>query len=345
MRAANTTLTELKDSSIADLTQPTGRFTMADWFTTPNPIHRFLTGQSLLRVASAALVSMSLWAGAAVADPFRATNPKAIGDRTENAFKAIFEQGNYSTTTRQQLNQAEQTEPNEPLVYAMQASMAYIDLQGEKDKAKKAELLDRIKSYGDKTRSAAQSLASSDPLRSNIYTAVSHFLGGGYILLKEGTVKGAPAGLSELQQAFKAMDAAEKIAPNDPELNLLKGFMDLMMAVNLPFSSPTQAISRLEKYAGPKYLADRGIAIGYRDLKQPQQALVAVDRALQMTPNNPDVMYLKAQILTRQGNHKESVAWFEKALQKEKQLPESTRKQIKRELKSAKKKAGIPETK
>jgi tetratricopeptide (TPR) repeat protein len=284
------------------------------------------------------IVSLKLWANVAVAaDPFRTTDARPIGDRTEAAFRALFEKGDYSDLTRQQLNMAEQAEPNEPLAYALQASMTFIDFQNEKeDKGRKAELLQRLKSYSERTRAAAQALTSTDPLRGNLYTAVSHFLEGGYILLRDGTVKGAPSGLGELQQAFKAMDAAAAIAPNDPELNLIKGFMDLIIAVNLPFSSPTQAIARLEKYAGPKYLAERGIAIGYRDLKQPDKALEAVDRALKLTPNNPELMYLKAQILVRQGNRQASLEWFEKALKQREQLPAATVKQIKREQSRAK---------
>jgi hypothetical protein len=43
----------------------------------------------------------------------------------------------------------------------------------------------------------------------------------------------------------------KKVDPNDPELNLITGYMDLMLAVNLPFSDPAQAIERLEKYGSP----------------------------------------------------------------------------------------------
>lgn len=300
--------------------------------------------QTAARLTSAALVSV-LWASAAIADPFRPDNPKQIGDRTEVAFSAIFEQGNYSATTRQKLNEAEKAEPSEPLIHALQASMVFMDLQGEKDKAKKASLLEQFRTYSDQTRSTAQALMGSDPLRGNLYTAVSHFLAGGYTVLKDGMTKGAPTALTEMQSAFKAMDAADAIDPKDPELNLVKGFMDLMIAVNLPFASPNQAITRLEKYAGPRYLADRGIAIGYRDLKQPDKALEAVDRALQATPNNPEVLTLKAQILLRQGKYPESKALFEQALQKKDQLPRETVRQIRSGIKDVEKKLGSSQTK
>lgn len=313
---------------------------MADRFTASRPMPRQSIWQTAGRLTSAALISVSLWAGAAIADPFRPDKPKAIGDQTEVAFRAIFEQGNYSATTRQKLNEAEKAEPTEPLVHALQASMVFSDLQGEKDKAKKADLLERFRAYGTQTRSASQALMESDPLRGNLYTAVSHFLEGGYTVLKDGIAKGASTALSEMQSAFKAMDTAATIDPNDPELNLLKGYMDLMIAVNLPFASPNQAITRLEKYAGPRYLADRGIAIGYRDLKQPDKALVAVERALQATPNNPEVLMLKAQILLRQGKYQESKALFEQALQKKDQLPREIVRQIKSGIKDVNKKLG-----
>jgi tetratricopeptide (TPR) repeat protein len=63
--------------------------------------------------------------------------------------------------------------------------------------------------------------------------------------------------------------------------------------------------------------------VGYRDLNQQEQALAAVDRALQETPNNPDLLYLKAQILTRQSNHQASLRFYRRALAQQNQLPRS----------------------
>ncbi|MFM7367253.1 MAG: tetratricopeptide repeat protein, partial [Sphaerospermopsis kisseleviana] len=130
---------------------------------------------------------------------------------------------------------------------------------------------------------------------------------------------------------------------NDPELNLIKGYMNLMLAVNLPFISPDQAIEQLEQNAAPGYLVDRGIALAYRDLKKYPQALKYVDRALKNTSDNPEIYYLKAQILYLQGNKeksqnvvKEAIAYFEKALTKKSQLPASLVKQIESERNQAK---------
>lgn len=167
---------------------------------------------------------------------------------------------------------------------------------------------------------------------------MGRFLQGAAALSREGTVKGAPQALSALRQVYEYLDKAEAVSSTDPELNLLRGYMDLLLAVNLPFSNPEQAIQRLEKFAGPKYLAYRGIAIAYRDLDQYPQALAAVDRAMQFTANNPELFYLKAQIQSEQGrkqNNKlmlqEAVKNFDQAIAKKTQLPASLVKQIERE--------------
>lgn len=121
----------------------------------------------------------------------------------------------------------------------------------------------------------------------------------------------------------------------------MKGFMDLMLAVNLPFSNPDQAIERLRTYAQPPYLAQRGIAIGYRDLGQPDQALVAVEEALKQTPDNPELFYLKAQILRQKSDklqgedqtrtRNQSVRSFRQAWRLRDRFPESLVRQLNRE--------------
>lgn len=261
------------------------------------------------------------------ADPFRVTNQRQIGDRTEAAFNAIFQQGNYQQAQRY-LEQAVLTEQNEPLAYAMKASLAYTLKEDPQ----------ALNAYAKKTQETAQQLMTKDPLRGNLYSAVGHFLQGAAVLMREGTLKGTPQALSQLRQVYAYLDKAEALSPNDPELNLLRGYMDLMLAVNLPFSSPDQAIERLTKFAGPKYLADRGLAIGYRDLNQYTEALAAVNRAMQVTPKNPELFYLKAQILSEQGNKaqnasllQEAVTNFDKAIAQAPQLPNGLVKQIKRE--------------
>jgi len=279
--------------------------TMKNWFPAPKRTVKALT--------SAAVVVLGLWVRPTFAgDPFRAKNPRPIGDKTEAAFNSIFKDGNYKQA-KSYLSQAEASEANEPLAYAMLAALAYNDQDW-----------DTLNRYADKTLQISQQLTKSDPLRGNIYTAVGHFLQGTYNFKKDGPV----GALTKLQKVFQYLDEAKKVDPNDPELNLITGYMDLMLAVNLPFSDPAQAIKRLENYGSPSYLAYRGIALGYRDLKQYSKATEFVDRALQVTPNNPEVLYLKAQILRNQAKNKEALEFFNKALEKQAQLPNSSAAQI-----------------
>ena len=263
-------------------------------------------------------------------DPFRSREPHKIGDRTEAVFNAIFQQGNYPAA-KDALQQAVSSEPNEPLIYALQASLAYQN----QDQT-------NLEKYSRKTLETGQNLIASDPLRGNLYTAVGHFLEGAVILKREGTVNGAPLAFSRLRKVYTYLDRAEEISANDPELNLIRGYMDLMLAVNLPFTSPDDAINRLEKNAAPGYLVDRGIALAYRDLKQHSQALDYVNRALKTTADNPEIYYLKAQILHEKGKKeksqdliKEAIIHFDKALAKKSQLPANLVKQIEYERNQA----------
>lgn len=257
---------------------------------------------------------------ALAADPFRAntaSTPHSIGPLTESAFKAIFKDGDY-IRAQDYLAQAEAAESGEPLVQAMLASMEYLrggDLAGVNERAAA-------------TKSAAQALKPSDPLRGHLYTAVGTFLEGAYIMKTQSVARGTPAALGLLQTVFNELDKAESIDPNDPELNLLKGYMDLMLAVNLPFSNPDEAIARMSDYGSPAYLTQRGIAVGYRDLGDYDKAVVAVDKAIAAAPSNPELLYLKAQLLAKQGAQADSAVLFKKALESANQLPTSLVKQI-----------------
>ncbi|MGM3304948.1 Sll0314/Alr1548 family TPR repeat-containing protein [Anabaena sp. WFMT] len=291
----------------------------------------FFRFPNLVQVTFATTFALNLlvnpsWAG----DPFRSGEQHKIGDRTEAAFKAIFQQGNYPAAA-DHLQKAISEEPNEPLAYAMKASLAY----GDKDLAG----LDR---YSKRTLEAGQKLIASDPLRGNLYTGVGNFLEGAVMITRDKSVNGVSKALSRLTKVYEYLDKAEAIAPNDPEVNLLRGYMNLMLAVNLPFISPDQAIEKLEKNAAPGYLVDRGIALAYRDLKQYPQALDYVNRALKSTTDNPEIYYLKAQILHEKGKKeksqnliKDAVVHFDKALTKKSQLPASLVKQIEHERRSA----------
>lgn len=286
---------------------------------------------TLAKVAFAATLVLNVWIAPSVAaDPFRAKEARKIGDKTEAAFNAIFQQGDYKAAEAY-LQQALSSESNEPLAYAMKASLAYANQDWP-----------ALETYSKKTLEIAQKLISSDPLRGNIYTAVGHFLEGAAFVRREGTVNGAPQALTKLREVYKYLDQAEAISANDPELNLLKGYMDLMLAVNLPFANPQQAIARLEQSAGPEYLAVRGIAYGYRDLKQYNKALEYAERALKKTSNNPEVYYLKAQILREMAKKdknpkllQEAINNFDQALTRKAQLPADLVRQIQRERRKA----------
>jgi tetratricopeptide (TPR) repeat protein len=266
------------------------------------------------------------WAG----DPFRSQNPRNIDDNTEAAFKAVFQQGDYPTAERY-LSQVISSSSGEPLAYAMKASLAYIngDLAG-------------LDNYGRRTLEAGQKLVKTDRLRGNIYTGVGHFLEGAAIITREGTLRGAPQALSRLRLVYEYLDRAEAISPRDPELNLLRGYMDLMLSVSLPFANPDEAINRLQTNAAPEYLTNRGIAVAYRDLKQYPQALDYANRAIKAAADNPELYYLKAQILKEQGRReksqqllREAIANFDKALTKRSQLPKQLVQQIENERNGA----------
>lgn len=262
-------------------------------------------------------------------DPFRSNNSRDIGEHTETAFKTIFLLGDYKGA-KEPLELAETAETNEPLAYALRASLAFTEKDWE-----------GLKVYAFKTLEAAESLGETDPLRSNLYLAVGHFLEGTYLYEKEGAV----SAIQKLQLVFKYFDEAEDIDADDPELNLIKGYVDLLLAVNLPFSSPEQAIARFEEYASPDYLVNRGIAVAYRDLKDYQKALNSVNKTLEIAPDNPEHYYLKGQILRKIGKKQEDITILEEALanfnqaaSKEAQLPRFIVKPLKREIRQTQEK-------
>ena len=274
-----------------------------------------------LPLSMAVIISISnsaVWAE----DPFRDENPRNIGKYTEKAFKTIFLEGDYQTVTKS-LKLAEQEEAEDPLVHAMAASLAYTkdDWEG-------------IKKYALQTLESAQLLSEKDPVRGNLYLAVGHFMDGAYVYEKQGALEA----IDKLQLVFKFLDRAEDSNPNDPELNLIKGYMDLLLAVNLPFSKPEQAIARFESYAAPNYLVERGLAVAYRDLKQYKQALKYANKALKTAPNNPEHYYLKGQILRQIGKNQQDIKTLElaqenfaRALEKSSQLPDFVLETLTRE--------------
>ncbi len=276
-------------------------------------------------VAVTATLMMVLQGGQAIAgDPFRDTDPRPISDQTEDAFQAMFIEGDYSQTARL----LEEIEGDaDPLAYALKASIAYTEQDWQ-----------QLKESANDTIRYAEQLQEDDPLRGNLYLAIGHFFEGTYIYEKSG----AFSVISKLQKVFNYLDAAEKHNPNDPELNLIKGYMDLLLAVNLPTFNTEDAITKFETHAAPSYLVDRGLAIAYRDLEEYDQALPYVENAIAATPDNPEIHYLKGQILYQLGQEKqdlelakEAVNHFDRAIENADQLPESIRDPYDRERRLA----------
>jgi tetratricopeptide (TPR) repeat protein len=242
------------------------------------------------------------------------------GSNVERAKESMFRDGDY-IKARQYLKAALQTEPNEPLTYAM--NTLYPFSSGD---------FEQVRVYGDKTTKVAAQLTNIDPLRANLYQGVGLAILGAYEMKKDNG--GALGALSKLQKVFQYMDKAKQSDPNNRELNLVKGYMDLLLAVNVPFSDTSQAIEQL-KNAEPKYLALRGMYIGYRDLKEYDKAIAAINGAIELAPNNPELLYYKAQVLGIRGREKKndndlrkSMQLFEAAYQKRNQLLLSTVAQI-----------------
>jgi tetratricopeptide (TPR) repeat protein len=242
------------------------------------------------------------------------------GANVERAKEAMFRDGDY-VKAKQYLNAALTTEPNDPLTYAM--NTLYPFSAGDYEK---------VREYGEKTTKTAEQLMKTNPMRGNLYQGVGLAILGAYEMKKANG--GALGALSKLQKVFEYMDKAKKIEPNNSELNLIKGYMDLLLAVNVPFADTNQALEQL-KNAEPRYLALRGTYIGHRDLKEYDKASVAINAALKIAPQNPEFTYYKAQLLAIRGREqnnetelRESIKLFEVAYQKRGRLLLSTISQI-----------------
>jgi tetratricopeptide (TPR) repeat protein len=252
--------------------------------------------------------------------PPPAGNKTKQGSNIEKAKEAMFRDGNY-VKAKQYLDTALKTEPNEPLTYAM--NTLYPFSAGDYEK---------VREYGEKTAKTAEKLMKTNPLRGNLYQGVGWAILGAYEMKKANG--GALGALSKLQKVFEYMDKAKQIDPNNSELNLVKGYMDLLLAVNVPFSDTNQAIEQL-KHAEPRYLALRGMYVGYRDLKEYDKANNAINAAIKLAPQNAELTYYKAQLLGIRGREehndnalRESIKLFETAYQRNDRLLLSSVAQI-----------------
>lgn len=290
-----------------------------------------LTAKSLLSLSLVVVTFGTAIAPALAGDPFRSQNPRPISNQTEQGFNSLFKEGNYPQS-RQYLEQAYQNDTKDPLIPALLAALAY----GEQDWS-------TLNRYAQDTKTRANSLVTSDKLRGNLYLGVGHFLEGAYLF----QTKGAIAALGKVPTATSYLDKAKQENSSDPEYNLVRGYLDLLLSSNLPFANIDQAVDRLEDYGSPAYLVNRGIAIAYRDLEKLSDALSYVNLALATTSNNPDLHYLKAQILHMQANrekndmtrkaslYREANRYFDLAYQRRSQLPTTVATQLERERNKA----------
>jgi tetratricopeptide (TPR) repeat protein len=274
---------------------------------------------SVLTILATAAIAMPSFA----ADPFRARNTRPIGAQTQKAFELMFKEGDYAAAVKQ-IDQAIRTEANEPLLFALRASTAYAkdDYIG-------------MQFNGRRVRANAEALRGKDNLRAYIYLAASDLIEAGYIVKSEG-LSSAPRALPLVQNVFDNIRKAQDIDPTDPELNLIKGYIDMLIASVLPMADLESALMSLKQYAAPDYLKWRGIALAYRDARRPDLALDAVNKAIAAAPNNPELAYLKGQILWMQGgsNIPSAKQHFELALKKGKQMSPSLLAEIREQCRN-----------
>ncbi len=263
------------------------------------------------------LVSVLFVGPAWAQDPFRiGDDARDISPEVAEAFAEFFCAGRY-TGSREKLDAALAVSPDEPIVYALLAALAY--QEGD---------LAEFSQRGQQTLDVAQALEATDPLRGNLYKGVGYGFAAANIVLEDGVVMGLPKALPTLNNLFGSIREAQAIDAEDPELNLLNGYMDLLL------TNRDKALTQFRK-AGPEYMSQRGIALAYRDLDDYPAALAAVDRAIEQSCDNPELYYLKAQILANQGNDGEAVILFDQALDASDQLPSALVEQIQRERNSA----------
>ena len=192
-----------------------------------------------------------------------------------------------------------------------------------------------MKVAGDRVRRNAEALKGKDNLRANIYLAVSDLIEAGYIVKADG-ISSAPRALPLVQSVFDNIKKAQDIDANDPELNLVKGYIDMLIASVLPMSDLDTALVSLKQFSAPDYLKYRGIALAYRDARRPDLALDAVNKAIASAPNNPELNYLKGQILWMLGGNNIPTAkqQFAIALKKSKQMNSSLLAEIRDQCKN-----------
>ncbi|UFP95501.1 Sll0314/Alr1548 family TPR repeat-containing protein [Gloeobacter morelensis] len=278
-------------------------------------MHRTSRWTQCKRAIGAGSLALALAVGAPAAlaaDPFRTgSEARPIGPALQMAFEDFFKNGNY-LNAGEKLDVAQRQNPDEPLVYGLQAAIAYQNGQ-----------VDRLLALAQKTREVAQAMNGKDPARSHLYLGIAQGLEISTFYLKDG-ILALPRMLTQVPGMFGEFKTAREKAPDDPEINLFVGYIDTLLTKH------DEAIKQFRK-AAPNYLSYRGQALAWRDKKNYEEALAMVDQALAAAPTNPDLFYLKGQILALYSKPAEAVAHFDRAIYQGNQLPEGTRKQILRE--------------
>ncbi|MEN9203874.1 MAG: Sll0314/Alr1548 family TPR repeat-containing protein [Thermostichus sp. DG_1_6_bins_120] len=256
-------------------------------------------------------------------DPFRnGANARQISPEVAAAFEEFFCAGRYSQS-REKLEAARKASPQEPMVYALLAALAY--QEGN---------MEEFAQLATQTRQVATELKKTDPLRGNLYEGVGYGLEAANTVVQNGVVIGLPKALPTLNQLFASIRAAQAVDDSDPELNLLNGYMDLLLTYR------EKALNQF-RLAAPDYMSYRGQALAYRDMQRYAEALEAVDRAIATSCNNPELYYLKAQILVSQGEDQQAIPLFDQALQAAAQLPPPLVTQIQMERDRAAQRVGL----
>jgi tetratricopeptide (TPR) repeat protein len=250
---------------------------------------------------------------ALAADPFRVgIKARPMGVSLQSAFEDFFRYGRYQSSS-QKLAKAQAENPNEPLVFTLLAATAYQNQQ-------KDVFLQTLP----KIRDASSRIAAKDSARSHLYKGVAQGLEGYFL---KDSVTDLPKTLTYASSMLLEIDKAHSLSPNDPEINLFVGFINKVLGKN------DEALKNFQK-AGPPYLALRGQALVYRDTQDYANAQVAVDKAIAVASQNPELLYLKAQILVKQKNPTEAMKYFDRAIKLGNELPADTLKQINNERSS-----------
>jgi tetratricopeptide (TPR) repeat protein len=252
-------------------------------------------------------------------DPFRATKARPIPAETATAFDTLFREGNFRGAIPQ-IEKAIKANDSEPLAHTMRALVEFFRQD-----------MNAMRRSGQSVKQRAQALIGKDKLRGHLYLAIADLIEASYLFKTEG-ISGVPRILPLVQNVFDEMKNAQKIDPTDPELNLLKGLMDILISsvssAVIPSTDVEASLANLRQFSAPDYLKWGGITVAYRDARKTDLALEAVDKALASAPNNPVLHYFKGQIFWVQGNIPEARRYYLLTLSKSPQLPDQFVKDV-----------------